>query len=275
MRTRLRYNRLRPGLTAPTAHNRDASDMPTVGEILSAERRRQGKQLADVVEGTKIRSRLIDALEQGRYDDLPSPAYVKGYIQSYARFLEIPAEPLLDQFRTESANTVRRTAPIDRYLAAIPADTIVPRRDRVHEIPRNVWVVVAAGGVLVVLLLCALAQLFGGGGTRNTPPPLSGDETSSASPGAGASTGATSTTTASLGFKVRISALTGLASTLKVTVDGHVDFNGSLQDGASKEYLVTTTAVLVIGNPSAVVVTRDGQTVDVTAGQALTLTATN
>ena len=48
--------------------------MPTVGEILSAERRRQGKSLTDAVEGTKIRSRLHDALENGRYDELTSPA---------------------------------------------------------------------------------------------------------------------------------------------------------------------------------------------------------
>ena len=79
--------------------------MPTVGEILAAERRRQGKSLADVVDGTKIRGRLLDALEKGRYDDLAHPAYVKGYIQSYARYLEIPATPLLEQFKMESAGT--------------------------------------------------------------------------------------------------------------------------------------------------------------------------
>jgi cytoskeletal protein RodZ len=245
--------------------------MPTVGEILSAERRRQGKQLSDVVEGTKIRSRLIDALEQGRYDDLPSPAYVKGYIQSYARYLEIPAEPLLEQFRSESRDTVRRTSPIDRYLAAIPADTVVPRRDRVHEIPRNVWIAVAAGVVLVILLLCVIAQWL--------VPVLTGLPPSSAgtpaSPGATATVQATNTTSATLGFTLRISVRTGLASSVKVTIDGHVDFNGSMQDGASKEYLVKDTAVLVIGNPDAVVVTRDGQTVTVTAGEPLTLSATN
>ena len=51
--------------------------MPSVGETLASERRRQGKSLADAVEGTKIRSRLLDALENDQYDDLPSQAYVK------------------------------------------------------------------------------------------------------------------------------------------------------------------------------------------------------
>jgi cytoskeletal protein RodZ len=245
--------------------------MPTVGEILSAERRRQGKQLSDVVEGTKIRSRLIDALEQGRYDDLPSPAYVKGYIQSYARFLEIPAEPLLEQFRAESVDTVRRSTPIDRYLAAIPAETVVPHRSVVHEIPRNVWIAVVAGMVLLVLLLCVVAQALVRPPTKL--PPSSSDV--APSPGATSSIAATSTVSPTLGFTLRVSVRTGLGSSVKVTIDGHVDFNGPMQDGESKEYLVKNTAVLEIGNPDAVVVTRDGQTVPVTAGQPLTLSATN
>jgi cytoskeletal protein RodZ len=245
--------------------------MPTVGEILSAERRRQGKQLSDVVEGTKIRSRLIDALEQGRYDVLPSPAYVKGYIQSYARYLEIPVEPLLEQFKAESVDTVRRTAPIDRYLQAIPAETVVPRRDLVHEIPRNVWIAVVAGVVFVLLLVCVIAGWLVPALT-GLPPSSSGTP---ASPGATSSIAATNTSSASLGFTLRVSVRTGLASSVKVTIDGHVDFNGSMQDGASKEYLVKDTAVLEIGNPDAVVVTRDGQTVSVTAGEPLTLSATN
>jgi cytoskeletal protein RodZ len=251
--------------------------MPTVGEILSAERRRQGKQISDVVEGTKIRSRLIDALEQGRYDDLPSPAYTKGYIQSYARFLEIPVEPLLDQFRVESAEVVRRPTPIDRYLAAIPAETVVPRRGTAHEIPRNVSIAAVVGVVLVVLLLCAISQLGSCGGPKTpagsaTSTETPGAPTVSGSPGA---TATTSTTTANLGFRLRISTQNGLASQVKLTVDGHPTLDETMQDGASKEFRVKERAVLIISNPTAVEVTRDGQVETVTANEPLTLTATN
>ena len=126
--------------------NRERQDaMPTVGEILAAERRRQGKSLNDAVEGTKIRSRLLDALENGRFDELPNPAYVKGYIQSYARYLEIPVEPLLDEYRRESATYEYPGRRIDRYLD-IPHETIVPERSQAHAIPRKVWVAAAAAG---------------------------------------------------------------------------------------------------------------------------------
>jgi cytoskeletal protein RodZ len=257
--------------------------MPTVGEILSAERRRQGKQVADVVARTKIRSRLLEALEEGRYDDLPSPAYVKGYIQAYARYLEIPVEPLLEQFKHESSSTVRRLTPADRYLSEIPVNPIVPKRGTAHEIPRNVWIIAAAGIVLVVLLLCVLSQCAGPQTGANTTP-TSVPATGNVAPSAGASSTATATvpptvttttTPTAVGFKLRVSVRAGSSSTVKVTVDGLVGFDATMQSGVSQEFQVTSSAVLVIGTPSAVVVTRDGNpvTVPTTPNATITLNA--
>jgi cytoskeletal protein RodZ len=245
--------------------------MPTVGEILSAERRRQGKSLADAVDGTKIRSKLLDALEQGRYDDLPSPAYVKGYIQGYARFLEIPAGPLLEQYKHESADTVRRLAPADRYLAEIPKEAIVPRREKAHEIPRKVWISVAVGVIALMLVLCAITRLFGrDSGANTTPATVTGSE-NTASVGASANA-TTTTTTTGVGFKLRISIRTGLASYVKVTVDGLTGYAGTLQGGESREFLVTQRAQITIGKPDAVVVTRDGAPVAVPTTQNAQIT---
>jgi hypothetical protein len=238
--------------------------MPTVGEILSTERRRQGKQITDVVEGTKIRSRLLDALEQGRYDDLPSPAYVKGYIQSYARYLEIPAGPLLDQFRIESVDAVRRDNPLDHYLDAIPKETVVPDRRQQHEIPRNVWIVAAAGVVLVALVLCGITQCVGGGSTgANTTPTSTNGAGTSASPGATSGVEATTTTSRGGAFKLLVAARAGMASSIKVTVDGLVGFEGTMQGGESREFRVNDRAVILVGKPDSVVITRDGQPVTI------------
>jgi cytoskeletal protein RodZ len=263
--------------------------MPTVGEILSTERRRQGKQLTDVVEGTKIRGRLLDALEQGRYDDLPSPAYVKGYIQSYARYLEIPAEPLLEQFKSEAGATVRRSTPIDQYLAAIPAETVVPKRGTAHEIPRNVWIGAAIAVVVIFLLLCGITQCTATP-TANTNPaavptgtstPASATATAGATStsSVGATAGATVTTSTAQGgaFTLRISIRAGMATTVKITVDGLSGFDGTMQGGESREFRVNDRVVLTIGKPDAVVVTRDGKpvTIPATAGAQVTLTTTD
>lgn len=252
--------------------------MTTVGEILATERRRQGKTINDVVEGTKIRSRLIDALEQGDWDILPSPAYVKGYIQSYARVLEIPAEPLLEQYKKDTGDSVHKPGPTrPSYLDGIPAETVVPRREKAHEIPRKVWIAVAAGGVLVLLLLCVIAFLNGGANGADTDPALTpGAETTATAPGVGGETSSTTTVVNTpAGFRLRVSVRAGMASFVKVVYDGLTGVNGTMADGQSKEWRVTDTAEITVGKPDAVVVTRDGQPVTIpsTTNAKVTLSA--
>ena len=244
--------------------------MTTVGEILAAERRRQGKTIAEVVEGTKIRSRLLDALEQGDYNSLPSTAYVKGYIQSYARFLEIPAEPLLEQFKREAAATVRSAGPTERYLENIPQATVVPRRERAHDIPRKIWVAAAAGVVLVLLAACAIALINGRSNGADTTPTTAPSAVTTASPGA-----TTTVTTTSAGFTLRVSVRAGLASYVKVTFDGLTAFNATMQGGESHEWAVTRQAEIIVGKPGAVVILRDGHDVTIpnTANAKVSLSA--
>ncbi len=58
-----------------------------VGEKLAALRRERGKTLPDLEDATKIMGRMLSALENDRWDELPDPVYVKGYIQNYAQYL--------------------------------------------------------------------------------------------------------------------------------------------------------------------------------------------
>lgn len=239
--------------------------MPTVGAILAAERRRQGKSLNDAVEGTKIRSRLLEALENGEYQRLPSPAYVKGFIQSYARYLEIPSAPLLEQYRSEAEQTGQMTSPVDRYLSEIPANTVVPKRDMAHAIPPNVLIAATIAVVAVLLVLCAISRLFGGSqGADTTPTGTPASSEASVSPGATQTAAPTETITATAGgFKLAVTVRDGLASWLKVSVDGRKSYEGTLLGSEGREWLVSHAATLTIGNPSAVVVKRDGKPVTV------------
>ena len=71
---------------------------------------------------------------------------------------------------------------------------------------------------------------------------------------------------------MRISIRNGLASYVKVTVDGLNGYTGTLQGGESREFQVTSAAQLTIGQPNAVVVTRDGKAVTVPATANATIT---
>lgn len=45
-----------------------------------------------------IRLRYLDAMEQGRLEELPGLPYVRGYIQSYAQFLGLDKEEIIRRF---------------------------------------------------------------------------------------------------------------------------------------------------------------------------------
>ncbi len=72
--------------------------MDELGSLLREAREAKGLSLVDVQEGTKINPLYLEALEDGRYNDLPTEVHVRGYLRNYARFLELDPEPLLDRY---------------------------------------------------------------------------------------------------------------------------------------------------------------------------------
>jgi cytoskeleton protein RodZ len=74
---------------------------PRIGEALREERERQGLTLEDLGGRTKIRTRYLRALENEDWDILPGPAYVRGFLRTYASTLGLDAEDLVDDYREE------------------------------------------------------------------------------------------------------------------------------------------------------------------------------
>ncbi|HWQ60800.1 MAG TPA: helix-turn-helix domain-containing protein, partial [Negativicutes bacterium] len=72
--------------------------MPTVGEILRAEREKQGLTVKDIEKSTSIRALYIQAIEDGKYDVLPGEVYLKGFMRNYASFLGLDAKNLLEVY---------------------------------------------------------------------------------------------------------------------------------------------------------------------------------
>ncbi len=71
---------------------------PTVGgpgELLSETRIAQGLSLDVVAESLKMSVAYVEALESGDYSLLPGPAFVRGYLRSYARLLALDEEHIL------------------------------------------------------------------------------------------------------------------------------------------------------------------------------------
>jgi cytoskeleton protein RodZ len=79
----------------------------SVGSLLRACRLRAGVTLADAAETLNIRPFYLHAIEEGRYGDLPGPAYALGFVRGYAEYLGLDGNEVTRCFRAETARTER------------------------------------------------------------------------------------------------------------------------------------------------------------------------
>jgi cytoskeleton protein RodZ len=70
-----------------------------IGEKLKRARSRQGLEIRDLEERTKIRIKYLRALENEDWEVLPNPAYAKGFLRTYGQAVGLDADALVDEYR--------------------------------------------------------------------------------------------------------------------------------------------------------------------------------
>ncbi|MFQ5984153.1 MAG: RodZ domain-containing protein [Alphaproteobacteria bacterium] len=66
-------------------------------------RQRCGEDLRAVAGVLRIRYPYLVAIEEGRFEDLPGPTYVIGFLRSYAGYLGLDADEIVARFKAESS----------------------------------------------------------------------------------------------------------------------------------------------------------------------------
>ncbi len=93
-----------------------------VGDRLRIARELQDLSIEDVAARTRVPTRHLLMIEQGRYEGLPAATYSAGFVKAYARLVGLDEQALSDEFRGEMGSTApppHKPAPYE------PAD---PRR---------------------------------------------------------------------------------------------------------------------------------------------------
>ena len=72
--------------------------MSSFGAQLKEEREKQGVTLEDISLTTKIGTRMLRALEEEHFDQLPGGIFNKGFIRSYARVVGIDEEQAIADY---------------------------------------------------------------------------------------------------------------------------------------------------------------------------------
>lgn len=72
-----------------------------VGRRLRKSRESYGQDLRRVAEALRIRYVYLDAIEKGHHDRMPGAAYAVGFVRSYAEFLGMDGEEIVNQYKRE------------------------------------------------------------------------------------------------------------------------------------------------------------------------------
>lgn len=242
-----------------------------IGTTLTNLRRERGKTLSDMESSTKIMGRMLSALENERWQELPAPVYVKGYIQNYASALGVDAKPLLEEYAKDIASGHAQAggARGERSpLQNIPERTVVPHRLELHEIPRKAWIAAAVAVLVVALLAWGIAALVNREEEPKPIPPETSttpEATGTVSGDEGAGTGET----LDGAFVLTVEVAPGQSSWLQVTVDGLIAYEGTLPGGEKKTWTVTDEALVRVGKPAAVTIERDGTGVTIPPAEGI------
>lgn len=144
-----------------------------IGSSLRDARERRGIGLAECERATKIRASLLRAIEDERFDRLPEPAYTRGFLRTYARFLGVDEHRVLSEYDARlgiddrSEHDLKPLPPPPPGPAGMLRERLLaPRRPR-RATQGLGWLAIGGIGAVLVLL-----WLGGGGDETATPPPV-------------------------------------------------------------------------------------------------------
>jgi cytoskeleton protein RodZ len=112
-----------------------------VGTLLRNTREQSGYGLRDVAAALRIREAYLQAIEDGRFDDLPGPTYVAGFLRTYAEHLGLDPQEIVRRYKEQSADVIRK------------AELYVPQPVPEGRIP---------GGAMLLVGVLLAAGVYGG-----------------------------------------------------------------------------------------------------------------
>ncbi|MGA2740600.1 MAG: RodZ domain-containing protein [Bryobacteraceae bacterium] len=127
--------------------------MSSVGEALRRERLRKDLGLEQISRETKISTRLLEAIEEDRFELLPGGVFAKSFVRQYARFLGLDEE----EMAAEVERAIHPVGDVPSFAGASAEQAFkVPRVAEWEAMGRsNSSVLPALALVVAVMLVCS------------------------------------------------------------------------------------------------------------------------
>jgi cytoskeletal protein RodZ len=117
------------------------SHRESVSAVLRRAREKHGQDVRTVAQVLRIRQVYLEALESGSYDRLPGNAYALGFLRTYAEYLGLNANNIVDRFKDEVQGPERHT------------ELVFPEPVIEGRIP---------GGAIILISVVLLSAAYGG-----------------------------------------------------------------------------------------------------------------
>ena len=227
-----------------------------IGSSLRDARLRQHLDFPELEARTKVRPKYLRALEDERFDILPAPTYVKGFLRTYADALGLDPQPFVDEYNTRF-DVGEEEAPLRARRVAGPPPSRHARRE-------SHIAVLALLAIAVLTALVIAAWRFGGPEDESVPGLQAGQVTARPTvPAAGAPA------------RLVVSASRG-ASWMEVRSGARgrrLEYSGTLERGQRKVFQARVLQ-LTVGAPRNVTVRLNGKPRALPAGRTFVVTAT-
>ena len=234
----------------------------TMGAYLRAARTEQSVSLERAAQDTKIKADFLMRMESDEFDFI-APAYGRGFLRSYARYLGLDDAPFLEEFDRHFG-----TGPVDT-VQMVAADRGMQTKVKDHS-PFSRWtiVLVIAAGVLLTL---ALIGMFAPQPTRDRGERAAAAASSSPSPTQDKpkekktpSPSPTVTPAEELffadGIELTVEALQG-DCWVDVDADGADVFSETMTFGSTETFTAEEDMTVVLGAPSSVELILNGEAI--------------
>jgi hypothetical protein len=240
--------------------------MTTIGEELRAAREAKGVSLEEAERVTRIRLKLLTAMEASDFSAFSSPAQARGFLRSYAAYLGLDAEALLASFAPAGRKPRVSAPPVN---GRTPAPAMPPVRLPWYRriFTRDLFVGVVVTALVITVLGWGVWQFSQGAFSASTATPTrrASSLAFSTLAATGTPTAPAATPTAPLptplpnyvGVNVVVRAEQRLW--LRALVDGAEAFAGQMRPGETREFVGNTAVELWTGNARGTRVVFNGR----------------
>lgn len=133
-------------------------DPLSIGATLRDARLRQNLEISECAHATRIRERYLVAIEDGRFESLPDPAYVNGFVRAYATHLGVTIEGTIQELPEDlqPGPAAGRQRPVHRRPVTVRATRITARGAGQRRPRWRSWPVLLLVLIVAVLVVASL-----------------------------------------------------------------------------------------------------------------------